>query len=624
MKMNRILLHGLLAGMLCSAGNLMYAQSPWQPLGVSDGMVNSSSDYSSIAVDTNNVPFVAYSDLTDGSKLKVKKFDGTGWLDVGTNPSDGSAIYMVMKIDKANVPHVLFRDGSAGSTKLTLRKFDGTAWVNVGVAKFTPGNSALPDLAFGPDNLPYVSFVNYATGANGKATVMKYDGTAWQMMGTPMSSGAAGLTQVSVDASGLVYCAYTDAAQGGWVNVKKFVNNDWVLVGNSVTASASKNLSLALKSDGTPVVGYSDAASIEKMSVKEYDGTAWVNIGAAGFSVSQVGESGYAAQYRYAVMTLGRDDKPIVAYTDLDSSYYMTVMRYDGAAWSVLGVQPAAQHRAKCIGLAVDKTNAVYGSYTASPTGNTGPWPNYAIKYELCETLVGAEATAHAVCFGDTVNLTVTGSLGSATGWEWTTGSCNGTVIGTGASLEVIPAQNTTYYVKAINGCAATCESVSVTVTHLEPVIAHQAANGMYTLSVSGGTFATYQWYRNGTSIPGATSASYVTDILAVYTVEVTGGDCTVMSDAYNLTEIVSVAGHNNFRDQVKIFPNPAAGQLNITVPAAAKAQVFSVHGKMMMTVPVQKGNNTIDITGLPAAGYLIHFTDKNGLRTGSLPFVKQ
>jgi|GEM_PF-1313119 len=624
MKMNKILLQGLLSAMLATTGSALYAQAPWQGLGANDGMVNGSSDYSSIAVDTNNVPFVAYSDLSDGSKLKIKKFNGTDWEAVGTNPSEGSALYIVMKVDRANVPHVLFRDGSAGSTKLTLKKFDGTAWVNVGIAKFTPGNSALPDLAFGPDNLPYVSFVNYATGMNGKASVMKFDGTAWQMVGTPMSTGEAGITQVEVDASGNVYCAYTDASLGGWVNVKKFVNNTWALVGSNVTTSSSKNLSLELKSDGTPVAGYSDANSIEKMSVKEFNGTDWVNIGNAGFTVSQVGESSYANQYRYGVMALGKDDQPIVAYTDIDSSYYMTVMRYDGTAWSVLGVQPAAQHRAKCVGLAIDKANTVYGSYTAAPTGNSGPWPNYAIKYDLCEKLESMTASASAVCFGDTVTLTVTGSLGTATGWEWTTGACNGTAIGTGASLEIVPSTTTTYYVKAVNGCSGSCESVTIDVTHLEPVVSHQANNGTYTLSVSGGPFATYQWYRNGAVIAGATNATYATNVLAVYTVSVTGGDCTVTSEEYNLSQLVSVTSHEAFRAQLKVFPNPASGQLNIDAPLATTIQMFSVHGKMVSSGSVQKGNNKIDISALAASAYIIYFTDKDGVRLGSSTFVKE
>lgn len=622
--MNKILLQGLLSAVLCSTGSVLYAQVPWQGLGPNDGLVNSSSDYSSIAVDTNNVPFVAYSDITDGSKLKVKKFNGTDWEPVGTNPSDGSSLYIVMKVDRANVPHVLFRDGSAGSTKLTLKKFDGTAWVNVGVAKFTPGNSALPDLAFGPDNLPYVSFVNYATGINGKASVMKFDGTAWQMIGNPMSVGGAGLTQIEVDATGNVYCAYTDAGLGGWVNVKKFINNDWTLVGSHVTTSNTKNLSLELKSDGTPVAGYSDANSIEKMSVKEFNGTDWVNIGPAGFTVSQVGESSYASQYRYAVMTLGKDDQPIVAYTDLDSSYYMTVMRYDGTAWSVLGVQPAAQHRAKCVGLAVDKTNTVYGSYTAAPTGNSGPWPNYTIKYDLCEKLESVTASANIVCFGDTVTLSVAGSLGTATGWEWTAGACNGTAIGTGASLEVIADATTTYYVKAVNGCSGSCESVTIDVNHLEPVVTHQVSNGNYILSVSGGPFATYQWFRNGTAIAGATDATYETTILAIYSVTVTGGDCTVSSEDYNLSQLVSIKEHAAFIKQVKVFPNPAEEQLSIEVPAAVKIQVISLDGRMLQQVALDRGNNKINIAALPASTYMIHFTDKKGTRIGTYPFVKK
>ncbi len=618
--MNKILLQGLLSAILATSGSALYAQTPWQGLGPNSGMVNGSSDYSSIAVDTNKVAFVAYSDISDNSKLKIKKFNGTTWEAVGTNASDNGSLYIVMKIDKENKPCVLFRDGF----KLTLKRFDGSVWTTVGNAQFTPGNCALPDLSFGPDNTPYVSFVNFATGANGKATVMKYDGTSWVLLGSPMSSGEAGSTQIEVSASGVVYCGYTDNAQGGWVNVKKFDNNAWVAVGGAVNSSNAKNLSLELKSNGTPVVGYSDAAAIEKMSVKEFNGTAWTNIGPAGFSVSQVGEAGYTLQYKYAAMVMGKDDQPIVGFTDLDSAYKMTVMKYNGTSWSVLGMRPVASQRAKCVELAVDKGNTVYGAYTSSPPGNSGPWPNYVVKLDLCETLQGVTASAGNVCYGDPVTLTVTGNLGTASGWQWTSGSCGGTSVGTGNSLTVTPTSNTTYYVKAIDGCSSSCESVAVEVTHLEPVVSHQANNGTYTLSVSGGPFATYQWYRNGSAIAGATNATYETTILAVYAVSVTGGDCTVSSADYNLSQQVSIKEQAAFAKQVKLFPNPATAQLNIAVPATVNIQVVSVEGRTIQRRELQQGDNKINVAAFAAGTYMIHFVDKNGNRITTYPFVKQ
>lgn len=601
----------------------MVGFSQWQAVGPNDGLVNSSSDYSAIAIDTNNVKFVVYSSLANSSKLHVKKFDGTDWVAVGAEISTGSAIYCNIAISKDNVPYVVYRDGTAGNSKLTVKKFDGTAWVLVGTQNFTPGNSVKPSLAFAPNNTPYVVFTDYATGASGKANVMKFDGTAWVSVGTYVSAGTSSYTEIRIASDGTPYCAFIDAGASNAPVVKKFENNAWVTVGASIAITTSKHLSFQLDASNDPIVSFADAANSDKLSVKKYDGTNWNLVGTAGFSPSAV--AGTGAVYSFSSMTLDKNGQPIVAYSDVDSNTRVTVMKYDGTAWQILGTQPAAEHRAKCVGLAVDKANTVFSSYTSNPTGNSGPWPNYVIKYDLCESLLGVEATATAICFGDTVTLTVNGTLGTATDWEWTSGSCNGTVIGTGASLEVVPNANTTYYVKALNGCAVNaCESVAVDVTTLEPVVQHQANIGQYTLSVNGGPFATYQWYRNGQVLSGETNATYQTNVLAIYAVEVTSADCTVMSENYNLSEHVSIKDAKQFEKQLNIFPNPATSQLSISVPEPVKIQLYSVHGKMVKEQSLQTGANNINISTLSPSIYMINFIDKNGRKITAQKFVKQ
>lgn len=612
----------LLATVCLMSGTSLMALSQWQTVGPNGGMVNSSSDYSSIAVDTNNVTYVAYSSLANSSKLHVKKFDGTDWIDVGNVISTGSAIYCNVAVSRNNIPYVVYRDGTAGNSKLTVKQFDGTDWVLVGTQNFTPGNSAKPSIAFAPDNTPYVAFTDFAGSANGKATVMKFDGTSWSIVGTYVSSGSSSYPEVRIASDGTPYCAFIDAGLGGLPVVKKFENNAWVAIATSVSASVSKNLSFQLNAMDQPVVSFTDVVNSNRLTVRTFDGTNWNAIGTAGFSPSAVGGTG--AVYSFSSLVIDKTGRPIVAYADADSNDRVTVMRYSGAGWDVLGTQPAAEHRAKCVGLTVDKANTVYGSYTFSPTGNTGPWPNYVIKYDLCESMDSISATATAICFGDTVTLTVNGVLGNATDWEWTTGTCDGNVIGTGTSLQVMPTTNTTYYVKAANGCLLnTCESISVDVTHLDPVVQHQPNNGTYILSTTG-TFATYQWYRNGIAIAGATNATYETNVLAIYSVEVTGGDCTVMSADYNLAENVSVRSAEEFQRQLKVFPNPATDHLNIEVPENVTIQFISVHGKIVKEGALTTGSNNIDISALPSSVYMVHFVDRNGQRITSHKFTKE
>jgi uncharacterized delta-60 repeat protein len=98
-------------------------------------------------------------------------------------------------------------------------------------------------------------------------------------------------------------------------------------------------------------------------------------------------------------------------------------------------------------------------------------------EFEMTETVtitVHSESQAptainnlYNYCLGGSTVLEVAdGSLSSGSDWEWFSGSCNSTPIGTGSSLEVSPNANTTYYVRASQGTAcppSDCESVVVT-----------------------------------------------------------------------------------------------------------------------------------------------------------------
>lgn len=68
------------------------------------------------------------------------------------------------------------------------------------------------------------------------------------------------------------------------------------------------------------------------------------------------------------------------------------------------------------------------------------------------------------ICPGISVTLTrVGGTLGDGASWQWYTGNCNGTYIGTGNSITVTPLVNTTYYVKAVGTCnTTTCAQITI------------------------------------------------------------------------------------------------------------------------------------------------------------------
>ncbi|HEX7414268.1 MAG TPA: hypothetical protein VF411_09500, partial [Bacteroidia bacterium] len=118
-----------------------------------------------------------------------------------------------------------------------------------------------------------------------------------------------------------------------------------------------------------------------------------------------------------------------------------------------------------------------------------------------------ASASPNPICPSSPTTLSVSGgSLGTGASWNWYSGSCGGTFVGTGASIVVSPAVATTYYIAAVGTCNTTaCANITVNVntTSTGPVSASASTNPVCpssptTLSVSGGslgTGASWNWY---------------------------------------------------------------------------------------------------------------------------------
>jgi hypothetical protein len=120
------------------------------------------------------------------------------------------------------------------------------------------------------------------------------------------------------------------------------------------------------------------------------------------------------------------------------------------------------------------------------------------------------------ICNGGSTTLTASGTLNANAAWTWYSGSCGGTVVGTGPSITVSPTVSTTYFVRGTGGCATngSCASVTVTVNQPvaitgQPVGANLCAGSALNLSVTASNATGYQWYLGGSPISGATSATY-------------------------------------------------------------------------------------------------------------------
>jgi len=196
-----------------------------------------------------------------------------------------------------------------------------------------------------------------------------------------------------------------------------------------------------------------------------------------------------------------------------------------------------------------------------------------------------ASAAPNPICAGNPTILSVTGgSLGTGASWTWYTGSCLGTVVGTGATLSVSPVTATTYYVAAAGSCGTTaCSSVTVNMSASPP------SPGLPTGS-SNPCSASSQIYTT-TSSAGATSYNWT--VPAGWTINSGQGttSITVTPGATSGNICVSAVGPCG-------TSAPSCLPITVTTPPSAPSSITG-------TTPVCPGTEPYSITPVASAsGY--------------------
>jgi Ig-like domain CHU_C associated/Secretion system C-terminal sorting domain len=186
-------------------------------------------------------------------------------------------------------------------------------------------------------------------------------------------------------------------------------------------------------------------------------------------------------------------------------------------------------------------------------------------------TSITASSTLICNATGGATNLaTVGGNLANGAAYKWYTGSCGGTLIGTGNSLTNVPvnAGANTYYVRAEGVCNTTaCASVIVNAS-LQPTVSTtinpttgvtpETPVTVTATVLPAGTY-TYQWYKNDVLITANTASIIVPAHEA--------GNYKVKAIATSGCEILSVSTliSSAVSPILYITPNPNNGVFNVS-----------------------------------------------------------
>ena len=305
--------------------------------------------YNCLALAPDGTPYIAYQDCDYNNRLTVRRLSGSTWVNVGARGFSGGMVWAVhLAFAPDGTPWVAYSDGN-NSGRLVVRRFSGSSWAQVGAAGLSVDMAHSPCLAFAPDGAAHVIFSDPLPDSSGwKAKVLRYDGSAWAPLGPAagFSTEGALYTTLVFAPDGALYAAYKELAVftatpiDDRATVMKYNGTAWSSVGPmGFTAGEVEDLRLAIGLDGVLYVAFRDYAHGQRGSVMRYAAGAWSYVGAPGFT------SGMGFDMN---LVFAPDGVPWIALYDSGGTTNAFVYRWEGGAWTKVGGAGCALDGAGC------------------------------------------------------------------------------------------------------------------------------------------------------------------------------------------------------------------------------------------------------------------------------------
>ncbi|WP_185601712.1 dockerin type I domain-containing protein [Paenibacillus sp. 598K] len=282
--------------------------------------------FGDLAADSQGNLYVAYTDEDHGEKATVRRYDKASgsWLVVGSQGFSENVANsdFAIAFDSNDMPYVAFSDQARGN-KAIVMKFNGTDWETVGQAGFTAGSYPFfLNLAIGAGDVPYIAYSE--TGGGGRGHVLKFDGTDWVQAASnnPLSAGARYI-HLELDSAGTPYIGFSATVNmSSQAKVMKLDGTTWQNVG---TPNASLNPYYMDFAIGDDDALYIDMIVSSQYVVFTYNGSAWVEM-------EQDRTLDVLAQHSLMV----QGETIYLTFPQRDDSNRATIMKLEDGVWKTV------------------------------------------------------------------------------------------------------------------------------------------------------------------------------------------------------------------------------------------------------------------------------------------------
>ena len=227
---------------------------------------------------------------------------------------------------------------------------------------------------------------------------------------------------------------------------------------------------------------------------------------------------------------------------------------------------------------------ATSGTYSVTATANNCTSAAGTVNVTVNLTPVISSASNSPVCNGHTLNFTTTNSVSGAT-YTWSGPNSFTSAVQNPSINSAAFSDSGVYIVTAtVNGCTSNSVSDTVTILPVPGAPSVTASANFTTINTgqsvtftanvtNGGSTPVYQWFKNGTNIPGATSSPYITSAIVngdVFDVKVSSSLPCAFPDtagSNGITIAVIPTGINNIGNDLvdmNLYPNPSNGIFTI------------------------------------------------------------
>ena len=449
------------------------------------------------------------------------------------------------------------------------------------VYKYDPQIDQWQKLAMPADEMSYegnmvidnngVIYITYAYMSNDFLQVKKYENGQWSDVGTFGKFGS--VPKLAVNSENVLYISYIDFDNNNYYFVERFINGEWERVGTGhVTAGGGSWARITIDENDVPYVSWVDFYAGGLMYVSKLVGDLWVKVG--GQAVSDE-----IAVYYYQDVAVDRDGNVYLAYC-AHQTQYLTVFRYNGTEWELLG-DNIADGPIKGLDVALDSQQNFYVSYSDSNMESKIS----VMKYDGEEwDYVGQRAFSEA---GSDSYQSLTMLYDSP--------CVVYTDLGFGYKTSAM------YYKAAVMLYPPTNLTAEI-VNEDDAVISWNAPQQ--------GTPSSYKAYRNDVAVKTTSELTYTDEDLTSgthrYTVTAVYAEGE-SSPIGPVTVEVTVSVNENNEVAFVVYPNPAENYVMIESIKEAEVRIYSINGQMVSEHTVSEGVNTIDISSLNAGMYFMN-----------------